>query len=315
MGTSILSSRAIIGEFWQRLNIDLGRSWVSRVGRAFDSNQESEKYAWLGQVPAMREWKGGRLAKGMSAFDYTIVNKTFEATLEVDVDDVRRDKTGQIMARVGDLAARANGHWASLLSALILNASAALCYDGQYFFSASHAEGSSGTQDNTLSVDISELPCSVHGSTTSPSPEEMQRCIALAIAKILGFKDNEGEPMNENEAEFLVMVPVSLYMPAISAVAMPTIAPTLNNVLQATPFNITVAPSARFSSWTASFDVYATGGDVGPYILQEELPLEMAAVAEGSELEFNHNKWHFGVKACRNVGYGYWQKAVRVTMT
>ena len=40
-----------------------------------------------------------------------------------------------------------------------------------------------------------------------------------------------------------------------------------------------------------------------------------AAVAEGSELEFTDNKHHYGVKAIRNVGYGYWQHACLTTLT
>jgi hypothetical protein len=47
--------------------------------------------------------------------------KHFEGTLELAVRDMRRDKTGQIMVRVNDLADRTNAHWASLLSTLILN--------------------------------------------------------------------------------------------------------------------------------------------------------------------------------------------------
>ena len=39
------------------------------------------------------------------------------------------------------------------------------------------------------------------------------------------------------------------------------------------------------------------------------------AVAEGSETEFKEKKHLYGVKAIRNVGYGYWQRACYVTMT
>lgn len=39
----------------------------------------------------------------------------------------------------------------------------------------------------------------------------------------------------------------------------------------------------------------------------------MSAIAEGSELEFKERKHHYGVKAIRNVGYGYWQRACLTT--
>jgi len=41
----------------------------------------------------------------------------------------------------------------------------------------------------------------------------------------------------------------------------------------------------------------------------------VAAVAEGSELEFDKDIHRYGIKAIRNVGYGYWQKGCLVTHT
>jgi phage major head subunit gpT-like protein len=40
----------------------------------------------------------------------------------------------------------------------------------------------------------------------------------------------------------------------------------------------------------------------------------MAAIAEGSALEFDNDVHHYGIKAMRNVGYGYWQKACLVSL-
>ena len=67
----------------------------------------------------------------------------------------------------------------------------------------------SGSQSNSLSVDISALPCQVHGSTTVPSIEEMQQCIIQAISAMMAFKDDQGEPMNEMASSFLVLTPPS----------------------------------------------------------------------------------------------------------
>lgn len=317
MGASLLSSRAIIGEFFMRLAQDLGASWVSRTSRLFPSNQESETYAWLGQVPSMREWIGGRQPKGFTDKSYTIKNKKYESTLDVLCEDIRRDKTGQIMIRVGEQVTRANAHWAKLLSALIVAGDSTVCYDGEYFFDTDHSEGDSGSQSNAISVDISALAANVHGSTTVPSIEEMQQCIIQAIIKMCGYLDNEGEPLNEGARNFTVMTPVSLYQPALAAIALPNIAANVNNVIQAGDFSIQVAPNARLdaASWTASFAVFNTDGDASALICQEELPVQVSAIAEGSEYEFKEDKWMFGIMASRNVGYGFWQKAVKVTMT
>ena len=77
-------------------------------------------HKWLGMSPAMREWTGGRQPRGMRASGITIPNKKYESTLEVMMDEIRRDKTGQVMIRVQEQAERANAHWASLLSTLII---------------------------------------------------------------------------------------------------------------------------------------------------------------------------------------------------
>lgn len=106
MGAGTLGSRAIIGEFYNKLEQNIGTSWINDVSMLFQSNQESETYKWLGMAPGMREWVGGRNAKGFRENGITIANKTYEATMEVLLDEIRRDKTGQVMLRIAELAQR-----------------------------------------------------------------------------------------------------------------------------------------------------------------------------------------------------------------
>ena len=315
MGALSLSSRAIIGEFYNRLAQNPGADWIGAISSLFTSNQESETYNWLGMSPVMREWIGGRNAKGFRENGLTIKNKKFEATIEVLVDEIRRDKTGQVMTRVRELADRTNTHWASLLSTLIVGGASALCYDGQYFFDTDHSEGASGNQSNSISVDISALACSQHGSTTAPSVEEMEQSILQAVAAILGFKDDQGEPMNEGASQFILMTPVSLYHPALAACALPMLTGGKSNLITAqNDFSIRVVANPRLSAWTANFAVIRTDGQTKPFIRQQEEDVSIAAIAEGSELEFKEDKHEYGVKAIRNVGYGYWQHACLVTL-
>ena len=312
MGAGTLSSRAIIGEFYRSLEQNAGTEWIDPLSMKFTSDQGSEDYKWLGQSPAMREWVGGRNAKGFRENGLTIVNKHYEGTIEVLLHELRRDKTGQIMLRIRELAERANSHWASLLSTLIINGPSTVCYDGQYFFDTDHSEGSSGTQDNDITVDISALPAAVHGVVTAPSPEEIQQSIVKGIAQILSFKDDQCEPMNENAKSFLAMVPISLWIAAQKAVSMPT--GTGVSEQQLPPgLSISVVPNVRLT-WTDSFGVFRTDGNVKPFIRQEETAVELAAIAEGSEMEFREKKHQYGVDTWRNVGYGYWQHACYVTM-
>lgn len=308
-----ITSRAVIGRLYQRLEQGAA-GWAGALMFSVASDQGTEEYAWLGMSPAMRQWIGGRQAKGLREYIYSVSNLPWEATLSVLIDDLRRDKTGQLLVRIDEMATRANAHWMRLLSTLIQGGSSTVCYDGQYFFDSDHAEGDSGPQNNTLSVDISAVPVNHHGSITSPSVGEMQHSILQAIQAMYGFKDDQGEPLNEGAMQFMVMVPVPFWVAAASAVSVPVLDGGDSNViLNMDGFRVRVVPNPRLT-WTDTFAVFRTDGTVKPFIRQEEVPVEVSAIAEGSELEFRERRHEYGLYASGNAGYGYWQHAVKVTL-
>lgn len=315
MDTGILSSRAVIGMYYAQLENNPGLPWVNGVANMFNSDQASESYPFLGQNPVMREWIGGRQAKGWSANNLTVTNKHYEATIEIALRDLRRDKTGQVQARIGEFASRQQTHWASLLSTLILAGPSTVCYDGQYFFDTDHSEGDSGTQDNDITVDISLLPAAVHGALTAPSIEEMQQSILKGIAQILSFKDDKGEPMNENAREFLVVVPIGLFLTASAAVAAITTAALQQNLNpnQIAGLRINVEMNPRLT-WTDSFAVFRTDSNIKAFICQSETDPVLKVKDENSEFAFDNDAIQLGIDAWRNVAYGYWQRACYVTM-
>lgn len=313
MGAATLGSRAIIGRFYKALEQDAGMGWVDPVSMLFTSDQSSETYAWLGQSPAMREWIGGREAKGFRENGITIANKKYEATLEIPLDWMRRDKTGQIQVRIDEMAQRANAHWAKLLTALIEageDATLGTCYDGQYFFDTDHSEGDSGTQSNDISVDIT--------TTTAPTAAEMETAILTATQKIMGYKDDQGEPMNEAARSFVVMVPTTFMSATAAALNNPIITTGstsfTNTLVNLGGFSYQIAINPRLT-WTTKFALFRADGGVSPFIRQEEESLQISALAEGSEEEFKNDRHLYGIKAMRNVGFGYWQKACLVTFT
>lgn len=311
---ALLTSRAVIGEIYARLTAG-NTSFVNRFAMRIASGQETETYAWLGMVPTMREWIGGRQPKGLRESTFSITNKDYEATLEVLVKEMRRDKFGQIKVRIGELARRVLSHPASLISAKMINGATSICYDGQYFFDTDHSEGASGAQSNKISVDISALPVTNHGAVTAPSVGEMAQVILQGVQAILGFKDDQGEPMNEDAKTFEVMVPTSLWQTAVSAVRLPIIdSGDANTVPNLPEISITVVVNPRLT-WTDTIAIYRTDGETKPFILQEEVPVSVDAVAEGSELEFTHKKHWYGVQWGGAIDYGFWQHACQVTMT
>lgn len=286
--------------------------WIAQVsnGTPYPSDQETEEYAWLGQVPSMREWIGARLAKGLTDESYKIRNKEFESTIEFLVKELRRDKTGQIEVRVGEHVNRADSHWAQLLTTLLVSGESQVCYDGQYFFDTDHTEGDSGSQSNDLTY--------AAATGTTPTAAEMAAAIFQAITAILGFKDDTGEPMNDTAKQFVVMVPTALMQVTASALSDTIIVDgstsRTNTLVTNGKFSISFEVNPRLTDAT-KFYVFRTDCQVPPMIRQEEVPVEVSAIAEGTELEFTHKKHQYGLYASRACGYGFWQFACLVTFT
>lgn len=309
-----ITSRAVIGMFYEMLQQGEA-GWVDKLTFSTSSDQDSEKYAWLGQAPTMREMKGGRKAKGLSEQALEIINKEFEATLKVKVKDLRRDKTGQLQVRIGEMADRANAHWARLVSVLINNGASQVCYDGQYFFDTNHSEGDSGAQSNAIDVDISVLAASNHGTIIDPSVSEASQAIMLGVQQIYGFKDDTGEPINENARDFLVMVPTNLWKASAGAARNAVIdGGDTNTLVQMDGMNIDVVANPRITD-NDKMRVFRTDGRTKPFIRQEEVPVKVSAKAEGSETEFDHNEHHYGLYASGNAGFGMWQHGCEITLT
>src|SRR5262247_2042714 len=128
-----LLTKGLRSEFFDRLTTT--PTWYQDLATRIPSTSDSETYKWLGTVPRMREWGTGRMATGLRTESYSVDNLKYEATLEVDRDEIADDQTGQIRLRIGELAQRAATHKDYLLSQLLLaGESTGLAYDGAAFF-------------------------------------------------------------------------------------------------------------------------------------------------------------------------------------
>lgn len=320
MGVNYITQREVVGTFYRELNQDAGAMWLDAVSNYFTSDQDSEKYAFLGQAPGMREWVGGRNAKGFLENNITIANKHYEATMQALIRDLRRDKTGQMMIRLAEMARRTNSHWMELISTLIVNGPSTACYDGQYFWDTDHSEGDSGVQSNDISVDISGLPVATAGTVTNPAVAEAQFAIMKGVVQILGLKDDRGKHMNMDASSFLVMVPLALYSQFAQAVDTPVQVAETQSALTAAKkrFSIRVEPNPILDSegsWTDEFVVFRDDSAIKSFIRQEEVGVQLKTKWLESEFAFDNDAVQMGVDTWRNVAYGYWQHSCLVTMT
>ena len=319
MGLEGLGTRGVIGKFYAALEQYMASSWIEQVSMLFDSDQESETYKWLGMVPQMREFIGDKQAKGFRDNGITVINKEFEATLEILSKWLRRDKTGQIQVRIAELAQRAGGHWGKLISTLITNgtgSTSGLCYDGQYFFDSDHSEGDSGTQLNLLTnTQVAALDVT---TATAPTPVEAAKAILGVIGYMLTYKDDQGEPMNASAKKFLVMTSPTLWQFLAPAVYNKSVNSgedhPLRSLQESKNFQIDVAANP-YLTYTTQFVTFRVDAPAKAIIRQEEVPITMKAIGAGSEHEFKTGKHLYGVEATRNVAYGYWQYAAHATLS
>jgi phage major head subunit gpT-like protein len=122
-----------------------------KVATLIPSASESNLYAFLGQFPKMREWIGDRQLKNLSAFNYTIINKSFESTVEVPRPKIEDDQYGVFTPMMQELGYTAKTHPDETVFGLATLGASSLCYDGQFFLDTDHpvvASGVAGTASN-----------------------------------------------------------------------------------------------------------------------------------------------------------------------
>lgn len=312
---SALSSRAVQGMYFEALEAAANIGWLDAVSNYFTSDQASETYPFLGMPPALREFIGGHSMKGLSQNELTIINRHYEASFPVQLKDLRRDKTGQIKARMAEFVQRGQTHFASLLSALIIAGESTACYDGQYFFDTDHSEGASGSQDNDITTDISALPTEVHGVVTAPSKEEMLQAMIKSMSQFFVFKDDQGEPINEAARAFHHQVPVGLWAAASAALSTTNAKGPGMFEVDGISVSLSVNPRLTAGGWTDKFVTFRTDGSIKPLIRQEETPPIPDMLDETSDHAKINKEIVLLLDTWRNVGYGRWQSAVLNTLT
>ncbi|RSU57199.1 Mu-like prophage major head subunit gpT family protein [Sphingobium yanoikuyae] len=126
--------------FQARFQGGLGQagSQYLEVATVVNSTTGKEEYGWLGKVPGMREWLGDRVVNSIGQGSYSIKNKDWEDTIEVDRNDIEDDNLGIYGPLFDEMGRAAGAHPNELVFALLKAGFASLCYDGQFFFDTDH---------------------------------------------------------------------------------------------------------------------------------------------------------------------------------
>jgi phage major head subunit gpT-like protein len=309
-----LGVRGMIGRYYRTLQERTIAAWATLISTLQPSDQELETYEATGMVPPLTEREGGLKLGGIREFSWTIRNKKFQTGVTIPRDWMRRDKTGQIVKRIDELAVRGVQHWTKVVSELIAAGAATTIYDGAYFFAASgapHTAGASGSQINDLAA--AQVAALGVTAPAAPTAAEMASAILGTISYMMGYKDDQGEPINADATNWLVLCPKgAIYASALEAMQ-PLLLNQAGEVLR-NQFKVQVAIDPR-SALTTGFYMFRTGDEVAPIIRQEETPAKLEVLAEGSDHWVENDEALFKLQASRNVGFGQWESAAQCTLS
>ena len=315
---TFLDSRDLLGQFDPAMQAAMEAIWAPRISIELPSDREVEELGWLGQVPVMRRWQGGRHEVTLNKYTLTVRNFPYEATLPISIDDLRRDKHGQISRRITDLAARTATHWNSLLGTFVTNGEAgtsALAYDGQFFFDTDHNEsGTSQTNDLTAT----EVPSANVATTSTLTTTEAAGIVTETIAYMMSLTDDQGEPINQSPTEVLILATkVGHYNGLRTALGLNNLGTGSgnNNPVLAWKDDYSISVQYVPTRVTAADKLYFFFGnpEMGstPLIRTNEQGVTLRVKDD----TFENRRQLVGVDAVRGVAYGMWQKAALVTLS
>lgn len=247
-----------------------------------DSNDLSEKYAWLGNFPNMQKWVGDRDVQALTDYGYAITNELYESTITVPNIHLEYDKVGLYKPAIQQMAFEAKQFPSELIADLVVNGTTNTCYDGKMFFAADHE------------VDSTVIANMTTGELNSTN-------VLAAIMYMMSLTSENGKPLRINP-NILVAGPQSL-----------------SKVMEVTGKQLTTGGESNVTYQIADhlilpeitgpeWFLFDTTRPIKPFIIQ----IAKDGLWEASnDHKFMKDAALFGAKSFMNAGYGLWQLAYR----
>ena len=257
----------------------------TEIASVIPSTTESETYAWLGDIPGMREWIGDREVQNLTASGYVIRNKDFELTVGVDRNAVEDDKLGLYNISIQNLAQEAARHPDTLIFDLLAAGFTVKCSDGQPFFSAAHKVG------NETFSNMSHAKLSLDA-------------YIKARAAIMSLTNSQGQALSLIPDKLIV--PPALEKEARDILVADFVNGT-KNTMQGTAKPVVVPQLAKHGT---KWFLLCTTRPVKPLIYQERKKAKFVSLtAESDPNGFMSKKFLYGADSRGNAGFGFWQMA------
>lgn len=259
-----------------------------RIATTVPSSTAENAYPWLGQIPQMREWIGEREIQNLSAYDYTIKNRKFEATVGVPRDAIEDDQYGVYTPSFQSLGFSAAQHPDLLCFEALKNGFKEKCYDGKPFFAKDHPSGEAGK---------------VAASNMSHAKLDADTYKA-ARKSIMSLTGDKGKPMNL-VPDLLVVSPANEDVARLILKA-EQINGTSNILKDTAELMIATELADKPDTWF----LLCTKQFLKPLIFQKRRDTKLVAKTKlDDDNVFMRDEYLWGVDGRSNVGYGFWQMA------
>lgn len=290
----------ITKELLQALDTNIRVTWQKRftgaptadlwkqIAMPVNSKGPSEKYAFLGVVPDLREFKSERIPGTLSQFNYEIDNKKWESTLDVDRDALEDDQTGQIMLAVNSLATKAGKHYTKLVTSAFDLGFSTLVFDGQNFFDADHTTGSNylGTSKDITGANVDAAELLLAGQT-----DDKGELLGYAGTHLIVGPALKSAALNFVNSRTIVSGGAAVDNPYYKR------------------YEVIVLPHLGTSSKKWALADLSEG--LLPFIMQIRVAITLVAKNDlNSDRAFDKDIFTWGTRARHNVGYGNHQLIV-----
>lgn len=268
-----------------------------KIAMKVTSGSSENRYKWMERFPAMRKWVGEKVVKQLKGQGYTIINDDFEATIEVDRNDIEDDTLG-IYGPEAEMAGYSAAHLPDELVFDLVNAGfVELGYDGQPFFDTDHPVRK---KDGSV-VSVSNKGTAKLSFATLAAAQASFGAGRTALRKM---KDDEERPLNIKPN--ILLVGAALEDTAKALMSVDRLEDGKPN-----PYKnaAEVVVSSRITSDTAWF-LLDTTKPVKPFIYQErKAPVFVSQTNMDSDSVFLQKKYRYGAEARGAAGYSFWQMA------
>lgn len=259
----------------------------TRISMTVPTETRDVTYAWLGQIPGMREWIGSREIQNLAAHDYTIKNRTFELTIKIPVNDIADDQYGIYAPLISEMGLSAKTHPDTLVFDLLGQGFQENCYDNVPFFSDKHPLGREKfTQSN---MGTRKLSASSYAEA---------RCRMMTVK-------------GDSERTLNIVPDLLVVAPQNEAVARELLFADLiagSTNINKNTCELLVVP--ELTDYPDQWYLFCTKRYIKPFIFQQrEIPKLICKNKETDDNVFFDDEIIYGIKGRYNVGFGLWHLA------